>query len=121
MGSFLSSGENKKELIRFLVRCCKENCDVLGDLDVYVAFDDSYIKLGSNGQSRSILALALNHEEADTRMLLHAKNIGKENAANIVIHTPTTDVFLICLVWLNKSEVAFSSIQDITLTGKVKE
>ena len=86
-----------------------------------MAFDDSCIKLGSNGQSRSILALASNHEEVDTRMLLHAKNIGKENAANIVIHTPTTDVFLICLVWLNKSEVAFSSIQDIPLTGKVKE
>ena len=30
-------------------------------------------------------------------MLLHAKNIGEENAANIVIHTLDTDVFLILL------------------------
>ena len=96
-GSFLSSGENKKELIRFLVSRWKENCDVIGDLDVYVAFDDSCIKLGSKGRSRSVPALASNHEEAATRMLLHAKNIGEEKAGNTVIHTVDTNVFLISL------------------------
>ena len=30
-------------------------------------------------------------------MLLHAKNISKENVANIVVHTPDTNVFLILL------------------------
>ena len=73
-GSFLSRGENKKELIRFLVSRWKKNCNVIGDLDVYVAFDDSCSKLRSNGWSRSVPALASNQEEADTRMLLHAKN-----------------------------------------------
>ena len=48
-GSFLSSGENKKELLRFLVSRWEKNCDVIGDLDVYVTFDGSCIKLGSNG------------------------------------------------------------------------
>ena len=96
-GSFLSCGENKAELIRFLVSRWKENCDVIGDLDVYVAFDESCIKLGPNGRSRNVPALASNHEEADTRMLLHAKNIGEENTAKIVILTPDTDVFLISL------------------------
>ena len=87
-GSFPSSGENKKELIRFLV---------IRDLDVHMAFEDSCIKLGSNGRSRSTPALASNHEEADTSMLFHAENIGEENAANIVIYTLHTDVFLILL------------------------
>ena len=62
-----------------------------------MAFDDSCIKLGSNGRGRSVPALASNHEESDTRMLLHAKNIGEENAGNIVIHTLDADIFLISL------------------------
>ena len=33
-GWFLSSGENKKDLIRFLVSSWKENWDAIGDLDV---------------------------------------------------------------------------------------
>ena len=62
-----------------------------------MAFGDSCIKLGSKEWSRSILALASNLDEVYTRMLLHAKSISEENAANIVIHTLDTDVSLISL------------------------
>ena len=58
-----------------------------------MAFGDSCIKLGSNGRRRSVPALTFNHKKADARILLHAKNIDKEKAANI--HTLDTDVFLI--------------------------
>lgn len=40
--------------------------------------------------------LSCNHEEADTRLLLHAKKI-RSSYSRIVIHTPDTDVLLIAL------------------------
>ena len=46
---------------------------------------------------RHCMAFRPNHEDADARMLLHVKLISKRNNTNIVIHTPDTDVFVICL------------------------
>ena len=43
------------------------------------------------------MAFRPNQEDADARMLLHVKLISKRNNTNIVIHTPDTDVFVICL------------------------
>ena len=62
-----------------------------------MAFDQSCIKLDPNGRSIDVPELECNHEEADTRMLLHAKDISNPDFSNIVIHTPDTDVFLISL------------------------
>ena len=95
--SFLSSSNNKKELIRFIVGRWKEKCDIVGILLLYVAFDRSCIKLDPNGRCIDVPELEFNHEEADTRMLLHAKDISNSDFSNIVIHTPDTDVFLISL------------------------
>ena len=44
-GSILSSGENKKELIRFLVSRWKESCNVVGNLDIYLSFDEAALSL----------------------------------------------------------------------------
>ena len=49
----------------------------------------------SRGTSSDIPGLQSNHEEADTRLLLHAK-CASENAARIVIQSPDTDVLVIC-------------------------
>ena len=92
-GAFLSSSNNKLELIRFLASKWQAEHTVIKEIEVNVAYDDVCIQLGSSG---SIEELACNHEEADTRMLFHAKNIS-ESYRSIVIHTPNTDVLLIAL------------------------
>ena len=42
------------------------------------------------------LELQSNHEEADTRMLFHAKH-ASANYSKILISSPGTDVFIVCL------------------------
>ena len=42
-------------------------------------------------------SLKSNHEEADTRILLHASHIAKSSANNIVIWSPDTDVAVLCI------------------------
>ena len=49
----------------------------------------------SRGTCSDITGLQSNHEEADTRLLLHAK-CAAENAARIVIQSPDTDVLAMC-------------------------
>jgi hypothetical protein len=43
-----------------------------------------------------ILELECNHEEADTRLLLHAKHAATNNDA-IIIKSPDTDIFVLCI------------------------
>ena len=43
-----------------------------------------------------MLELECNHEEADTRLLFHAKHAASTNDA-VVIKSPDTDVFVLCL------------------------
>lgn len=43
------------------------------------------------------MELASNHEEADTRMLLHAKHAGACTKGKIILKTPDTDVFVLCI------------------------
>ena len=55
------------------------------------------MSLQSDGTSLEVPELFCNHEEADTRMLLHAKHISETSIKNIVLHTPDTDVFIITI------------------------
>ena len=54
----------------------------------------------SRGTSTDIPGLQSNHEEADTRLLLHAKHAA-DNASRIVIQSPDTDVLVICTSHFN--------------------
>ena len=42
-------------------------------------------------------SLSCQQEEADTRMLLHAKHSRENGTEQVVIHTPDTDVFILML------------------------
>ena len=50
-----------------------------------------------NGVWNEFPVLYNDHEEADTRMLLHAKDANENNYDKIVIQTPDTDVFVLML------------------------
>ena len=76
----------------------------LGD-SLYIAelFTDPNVakKISSVGVSRCA-ALYCSHEEADTRMLLHAmhadKEFGRKNTkGRIIVKSPDTDVFVLCV------------------------
>ena len=53
-----------------------------------------------DGISQTVDTLTCCHEEADTRMLLHAKHARNHGAAKVVIHTPATNVFILMLCFL---------------------
>ena len=85
-GAILSDGENKMELIRFLVNRWKSHRPNPARIPLYVAYDDKCICITTHG-SHPVRNLESNQEEADTRMLLHAKDVG-ESFPNVIIHTP---------------------------------
>ncbi len=90
--SLLSNGKNKMVLIRYLVARWKTRHSCIGSTDVNVGFDETCISLNGNNVSE----LFCNHEEADTRLIFHAKQMS-QSFEKIVIHTPDTDVLLIAL------------------------
>ena len=84
-------------------------------------------KLTSDGLSE-MYDLNCNQEEADGRMLLHAKHISESEYSNVVINSEDTDVFLLCLAFSSnieipiilrtstKTQVILTDIQSIATT-----
>ena len=101
---YLSVGENKESLIAFLCdHWCSYTSSQLGIVDsLYVTSKEKCFHF-SRGKSEDdlvvrteMLELECNHEEADTRLLFHAKHAASTNDA-VVIKSPDTDVFVLCL------------------------
>ena len=88
--TFLSSSSNKTALINFLVLLWRESNydDLLENKLLYVSFESVCFQY--NGVWNEFPVLYNDNEEADTRMLLHAKDANENNYDKIVIHTPDT-------------------------------
>ena len=95
--SYLSSNENKNSLVAFIVSEWKkkEHRSKILHKDLFVT-DGSRTYIVNSQEVREEVQLESNHEEADTRMLLHAKH-ASSNDIKILISSPNTDVFIICL------------------------
>ena len=63
---------------------------------MYAFFNEECVCIQSNDLCEPAEALASNHEEADTRILLHESLI-YQSTENVVIHTPVTDALLIAI------------------------
>ena len=85
--SLLSNGANKMTLIRFLASRWQKKHTCIGKTQVYVAYEEICVKLGGTEEP----TLACNHEEADTRLVFHTKQLSR-SFKKIVIHTPDTDL-----------------------------
>ena len=85
---------NKVEIVKFLVSQWKkeEVRSKLGDRTLYVTIQDECWKLDST-MSQPVPELKCSHEEADTRMILHAHHAG----GTCVIHSDDTDVQILLL------------------------
>ena len=93
---FLSCNDNKDALTAFVVSEWKKEKYrlLIEDKCVYVMNGENVFKI--NHDSVSLVEnLKSIHEEADTRMILHAKH--SSNSYNrILIANPETDVFALC-------------------------
>ena len=85
---FLSVSSNKAELVKFLLGQwqSEEFKPKLSDRTMYVTCVCECLKLDSEGSER-VDELQCNHEETDTRMVLHARHAG----GTCVVHSDDTD------------------------------
>ena len=101
---FLSVGENKERLIEFLCQHWRtyysHRLDNLSGL--YVTSQEKCYRFTRSAsdedkvQCTKQAELASNHEEADTRLLLHAKHAATAND-KVIVRSPDTDVVVLCI------------------------
>ena len=98
---YLSSGKNKEALILFLIDCWKDSqSEDLTGLTLYATRAHECLKISPASQSTvvettEVVELECDHEEADTRLLLHAKHASDHGFSVVAIKSPDTDVFLL--------------------------
>ncbi|XP_065677405.1 uncharacterized protein LOC136092782 [Hydra vulgaris] len=97
---FMSLGRNKEELINFLfMSWCECDPQILGNIILYITQKNLCYKIQSIDNHiivTEVPELASDHEEADTRLVLHASHASLDYQ-NIVIRSPDTDVFVFAL------------------------
>lgn len=94
----MSSTKSKSELTRLYTRFLTENCHELLDDNTVV-----YVAGGLGAKTLRVTStyveyvdsLSSNHEEADTRILLHIAYAGTLDVQQVVVFSPDTDVFVL--------------------------
>ena len=94
---FLSVGKNKEHLLSFLSEQWRRIKPKDFPNDIKFLISESFncfsvTKIESQISIENVESLSCDHEEADTRLLLHAKHAADEGYTNAVIRTPDTDV-----------------------------
>ena len=105
--SFLRSSNNTTKFIEFLVNYWKQEqsrikVDERGKV-LYVTCEEKRFKISADVDE--ISELFATHEEADTRMILHAKHIAQYNYEAIVLSSMETDVRVLCLAFADRIQV----------------
>lgn len=97
---FIAMDENKADLAHFLseeilqrATSLRDNCEVV----VGGGFHDT---VNARSNRREVSSLAANHEEADTRLILHALDAYQRNYKRIAVICRDTDVLLLLLFHL---------------------
>ena len=96
--NFLSEADNKTSLIKFLVEEWKSSSNraMVGNKQLHVTCGEKCWKITSDG-CYEVHELSSSQEEADTRVLLHAKHASDNGYSNVFIVSEDTDVFVLCL------------------------
>ena len=100
--SFLNCNENKRSLIRFLLKEWKSDkyAKKLRNREVFFVCEEECTLLYSDSDESTIAEpfpdLNSSQEEADTRIILHCQYASRQsNCETIVVRSPDTDVFLL--------------------------
>ena len=104
---YLNSGDNKSELSRFLLQEWSRDRyrHLIGNRKVFFTLEMKCFRLSVVEDKVScdeILELNSNHEEADTKLLLHAKHAAENGERTIVIKSPDTDVAVLACHFSNQ-------------------
>ncbi|KAK3734694.1 hypothetical protein QZH41_002113 [Actinostola sp. cb2023] len=131
-GKYITNSQNKVNLCDFLtVSLCKIGKERLTDPQQLVigggTKDGERAVRITHNHCEDVAALKSNHEEADTRMLLHAKHASHAGSSRIVIQSPDTDVLVLCAahfdslaceeLWLKtgvKDRLRFIPVHDVS-------
>ena len=96
---FLSRNENKSGLAKFYSEFMQQNVQSLlkegQSLYLNGTVDENVIRVTKNSIIKSVRLLKSNHEEADTKMVLHAAYAADVGANNIAISSQDTDVLVL--------------------------
>ena len=114
---FLSLGENKEALIEFIFQhmTTLDLAQTLQQVTLFFTHGAECHKFfadnlnGNVLQIESVPELYSNHEEADTRLILHAQHASTMHS-NVTIRSPDTDVFILLLA--HKAEIGSSLFFD---------
>lgn len=103
---FMGNEQNKIRLCSFLVQHLKANAPAIGiSKALFIgggAEDTSLAYKFVGGNWETCLQLFSDHEEADTRMILHAKHAFDNGFHDVTIESPDTDVMVIATYHLMK-------------------
>lgn len=90
---FLLNGKNKTELFKFLAAKLTSEC-IDGD-PIIVSTTEQQVVTSNTTLDNMPLITPCNHEEADTRMLLHANHASKTGHEHVTIRSADTDVLIL--------------------------
>ena len=100
---FLSHGQNKEALTRFLDEswALEMMSDSTIQLEVYLCSGLNVHRFtwseAGPPNVETVHDLQCDHEEADTRLILHAQHAARANHQHVIIKSPDTDVAVICI------------------------
>ena len=100
---FLSVGKNKESLVEFFFQHLKhveKLSDLMRNVELFVSHGKMCHQLSTNSGEDVLIEeceeLYSDHEEADTRLLLHAKQASRSHN-HVIIRSPDTDDFILLL------------------------
>ena len=99
--SFIGLGANKADLAKFLSHELIDNAPDDKVIIVSGGFQDKQ-EAKSNQDDIDLSYLRGNHEEADTRIILHSIHAGRAGYNTIVVHCRDTDVLVLLISHLDK-------------------
>ena len=110
---FLSSGSNKKKLLSFLAEHWSTQPYVADRLSAAGSFGKLFVtdnttcfllscNAGRHLVKASVPELKCSHEEADTRLILHAAHAGNSDHPVVVMKSPDTDVAVLAAAHCSK-------------------
>ena len=98
--SFLSEAQNKTMLIEFITEEWKSNesKSMIGQKTLFVTCGQKCWHIGQMGASL-VNDLKSSQEEADTRILLHAKHASNQGYTSVIVVSEDTDVFVLLIAF----------------------
>ena len=93
--NFIALGANKTDLARFLSKSLMAKGDTLPEQYELVTGGGFSNETEARSTRRTGIPLQANHEEADTRLILHSLEAAREGYERVLVHSRDTDVFLL--------------------------